>query len=207
MERPLLSSIISPSRASPFGSAHRLVRSSAAVTVEQLLGQNYRVTLFKTLTKDTWPVTSNLACFGAVRWRRIFQRLPKVAVRRQQGRNPLGFDCRHTFGRENTHPNAGLLPGAALASSPVSKARGRDLTSTDLLVSHFSSQLHRITFFCSETSNRLSIAERAGAEQLFRKLSFAPAHSARGRINQANFSRGPDLESIRIQTSWGTTTL
>lgn len=80
------------------------------ITIEQLSDKT--LTLFKTLTKDTWSVTSNSACFGAVRWRRIFQRLPKVAVRWQQGRNPLGFNYRHTLGRENTRLNAGLLPRA-----------------------------------------------------------------------------------------------
>lgn len=74
----------------------------------------------------------------------------------------------------------------------------------DLLASHFSSQLYRFTFFCSESSNR---SNRAGAEQLFQKLSFAPANSARQRINQANFSPGPDLETVRIQIPGGTTTL
>lgn len=167
------------------------------------LGQNYQVMLFKTLTKDTWSVTSNSACFRAVRWRRIFQRLPKVAVWWQQGRNPLRFNCRHTLGREHTRLNTGWLPRATPRSqSPRYSARSH-LISSDLLVSHSSSQLVNVLLFREQ--QQAATADSAGAEQLFQPLNSAPAYSARQRINQANVSPEPDLENIRIQSPAGTT--
>ena len=87
----------------------------------------------------------------------------------------------------------------------MSTVHGQDLISTDLLVSHFSSQLSDVLLFRDQ--QQVAIADRDGAEQLFQKLSFAPANSARQRINQADFSPDPDLESIKIQIPGSTTTL